>query len=264
LKTDHIKRATAAGWDTMSESYQRDSQIALDDVHYAPFAPGERELKLLGQVDGKRVLELACGGAQNSIALSRWGADTVAMDISPTQLRRALTLRSETKTQVELVMGDMELPRMFKPGSFDIVLSSFGWEFIPDLAVCFHECYALLKPGGVMIVSTAHPLNAFVWDEAQQAVLVTDYFNPPVEVWEDSVPDGHDPGTTFFHTFEEMFGLLTAEGFRIDKVLEPYPNALTAEDGESTQKPPYAGAYWDQSRDRLLKVPFAVVYVASK
>ena len=67
----------------MSPSYQADSRIALDDVHYAPFAPGERFYRLMGDVSGKRILELACGGAQNSVALSRWGADVVALDFSP-------------------------------------------------------------------------------------------------------------------------------------------------------------------------------------
>ncbi len=264
MSTDHIKRSIRAGWDSMSESYQRDSRISLDDVHYAPYAPGERELKVLGSVDGKHVLELACGAAQNSIALSRWGAATVAMDISPVQLRRALALKREAQARVELVMGDMELPRMFKPDSFDVVLSSFGWEFIPDLAVCFRGCYALLRPGGTLVVCTTHPLNAFAWDERERAVFVTDYFNPPVEVWADSVPAGPDPGATFFHTFEEMFGLLTAAGFRVDRVLEPFPDALLGNSDDTDHEPPYAGSYWDESRDRLLKVPFAIVYVASK
>ena len=76
----------------MSPSYQADSRIALDDVHYAPFAPGERYYGLMGDVSGKRILELACGGAQNSIALANWGAETVAVDFSPSQLRYAQSL----------------------------------------------------------------------------------------------------------------------------------------------------------------------------
>ena len=68
LTTDPIKRDTGAGWDEMSEAYQRDSDISLDDVHYAPFAMGESDLNLLGSVEGKFILELACGAAQTSIA----------------------------------------------------------------------------------------------------------------------------------------------------------------------------------------------------
>ena len=248
----------------MSDSYQRQSRIALDDVHYAPFAPGERELKLLGPVSGKRVLEMACGAAQNSIALSRWGADVVALDISQVQLRHALELRRLGADRVELVHGDMELPRMFRPGTFDIVLSSFGWEFIPDLAACLHECRALLKPGGLLVVCTTHPLSAFEWDQREGAVLVTDYFSLPVEVWTDPVPEGHEPAVTIFRTFQEMFELITGAGFSVERVLEPYPERLPSEISEDTVGSPYAGEYWEKTRERMLKVPFAIVYVARR
>ena len=248
----------------MSESYQRDSEISLDDVHYAPFAMGERELNLLGSVDGKLILELACGAAQNSIALSKWGARCVGMDISPRQLRQAARFRAQESVEIALVLGDMERPAMFAPGTFDIVLSSFGWEFIPDLSACLRSCNALLKPGGTLLVCTAHPLNAFEWDEGERAVLVTDYFSPPVEVWEGPVPEGHEPGMTFFRTFGEMFQMLTNAGFAIDRVLEPFPYYLTDDSEDDTSKSPYAGSYWNSSRQRLSKVPFAIVYLARK
>lgn len=248
----------------MSESYQRDSEISLDDVHYAPFAMGERELNLLGPVHGKLVLELACGAAQNSIALSKWGARCIGVDISPRQLRQAARFRLQESVDVALVRGDMERPAMFAPGTFDIVLSSFGWEFIPDLTACFQTCHSLLKPGGTLLVCTAHPLNAFEWDERAGAVIVTDYFGPPVEIWEDPVPEGRQPAMTFFRTFGEMFELLTNAGFAIDRVLEPFPYYLTGHSDRGISKAPYAGPYWDSSRQRLLKVPFAIVYMARK
>jgi SAM-dependent methyltransferase len=264
LTTDPIKRDTGAGWDAMSDSYQHDSDISLDDVHYGPFAMGERELNLLGPVDGKRILELACGAAQNSIALSKWGAKCVGVDISPKQLRQATIYRDQESVDVALIRGDMEHPSMFVPGTFDIVLSSFGWEFIPDLAACFKACNELLKPGGTLLVCTAHPLNAFDWDEKEGAVMVTDFFNPPVEVWDDPVPDGHRPGMTFFRTFSEMFALLTGAGFSVERVLEPFPQYLSNDLDPENSNPPYAGSYWNSSRERLSKVPFAIVYLASK
>ncbi|MCH7627075.1 MAG: hypothetical protein IIC83_14240 [Chloroflexi bacterium] len=74
MSDESLKKAVQAGWDEMSDEYQRESRISLDDVHYAPLGPGERELGLIGDVRDMRVLELACGAAQNSIALSKWGA----------------------------------------------------------------------------------------------------------------------------------------------------------------------------------------------
>ena len=57
-----------------------------------------------------------------------------------------------------------------------------------------------------------HPLTAFDWDMGRRTLLVSDYFNPPVEVWEDPVPEGHSPGLTFFRTVEELVGAVTDAG----------------------------------------------------
>ena len=259
MDNDEIKSAIQAGWDAMSRTYQADSDISLDDIHYAPFAPGERYYGLLGDVSGKRVLELACGGAQNSVTLSRWGADVVALDFSASQLRHARSLRRKTGTDFGLVLGDMESPSMFRRGSFDIVLSSFGWEFIPDLNMCVAACAELLRPGGQLVMSTVHPLTAFDWRAQDRVLSVNDYFNPPVEVWDEPVPEGREPGLTFFRTIEELVASVTGAGLLIDRLLEPYP--IGEGDGERS---PYAGRYWADHWERLRHVPFAVVISARK
>ena len=238
----------------MSRTYQADSDISLDDIHYSPFAPGERYYGLLGDVSGKRVLELACGGAQNSVTLSRWGADVVALDFSANQVRHALSLKRESGARFELVAGDMGSPTMFAPGSFDLVLSSFGWEFIPDLNGCVATCAELLRPGGQLVMSTVHPLTAFDWRAQGRILAVTDYFNPPVELWDEPVPEDVEPGLTFFRTIEELTASVTGAGLLIERLLEPCPV-----DGEES---PYAGRYWADHRERLKHVPFAVVISA--
>ncbi len=243
----------------MSPSYQADSRIALDDVHYAPFAPGESFYRLMGNVSGKCVLELACGGAQNSIALANWGAEVVALDFSPKQIRHAQSLRQRTGAAFELVAGDMESPTMFRAASFDIILSSFGWEFIPDLRSCLERCAEILRPGGRLVMSTVHPLSAFDWNVATRSLHLTDYFNLPVEVWEDPVPEGHPPGLTFFRTIEELVSSVTAAGLLVERLVEPYPVGLP-DDSRS----PYAGRYWADHWERLTRVPFAVVIRARK
>ena len=248
----------------MSSSYQAETRISLDDVHYAPLAPGENELKILGDVRGKRVLELACGAAQNAIAVSKWGARATAMDISALQLGQARRLIVEEGVQVDLLRGDMEHLGMFRDECFDILMSSFGWEFVPDLAACFSECRRVLRPGGLMVVCTVHPLAAFEWSEDDGALMVTDYFNPPVEVWGDGGGNGAGRAMTFFHTLEEMFTLLTSSGFAVDRIVEPYPCAPEQVGGGATLGPPYSGAYWQSQYERFRRVPFAIVYVGRK
>jgi cyclopropane fatty-acyl-phospholipid synthase-like methyltransferase len=46
-------------------------------VSYGPDIPNERAYRLLGNVEGKRVLELGCGGEQASIALAHQGGMTL-------------------------------------------------------------------------------------------------------------------------------------------------------------------------------------------
>ncbi|MFX1286438.1 MAG: class I SAM-dependent methyltransferase [Promethearchaeota archaeon] len=64
-------------------------------------APGEKELGLLGNVKGKRILELGCGGGQNSIVLAKWGAKVIGLDISEIQLECANILAKKEGVRVD-------------------------------------------------------------------------------------------------------------------------------------------------------------------
>ena len=248
----------------MAISYQSQTRISVDDVHYAPLSPGERELRVIGDVAGKRVLELACGAAQNSIAMAKWGANVVAMDFSARQLGAARELIAHQGVSVELVRGDMEGLTMFRDGLFDLVISSFGWEFVPDLAACLRGCHKVLKTNGVLVVCTVHPLTAFEWDEGDRGVLVTNYFNLPVELWEEPTGPVKQRGVTFFHTVQEMFELLTSTGFRVERILEPHPYRLYSMTEDEKRAIPYSGPDWEKQYERLSRVPFAIVYKALK
>ena len=70
------------GWDLMSDEYQVNSEISLEDVHYSPLSFGEKTANLIGNITGKEYVELGCGGAQNSIALAKSGANVTAVDLS--------------------------------------------------------------------------------------------------------------------------------------------------------------------------------------
>ena len=263
MNSEHIKRSNQAGWDGMADSYQATTAISVDDVHYGPLSPGERELGLLGEVKGSRVLELACGAAQNSIALGKQGAVVTAMDISNKQLRHARRLVDREGVGVDLLRGDMESLGMFRDGVFDLVLSSFGWEYVPDLGQCLEECARVMAGGGTLVVCTVHPLAAFEWDDESQDLRVFDYFRLPVEEWPEP-EHGQEGGATFFHTIEEVFGLLTASGFAVEQVLEPSPYPITKMSESELRIVPYRGADWERQYERMSRVPFTIIYAARK
>src|SRR5690349_12996080 len=76
-----------SAWDSLAPTDA--AAPPLDTVSYGPEMPGERELRLLGDVKGKRVLELGCGTGQAAIVLARKGAHAIAIDASARQLAAA-------------------------------------------------------------------------------------------------------------------------------------------------------------------------------
>ena len=259
-----LKRAVKAGWDEMSHRYQRDAVISTDDVHYGPLIPGEKEFRLLGDLRGKRVLELACGGAQNSIALAKGGACVTAVDLSPNQLAHARRLVECEGMDVELIQADIEHLTMFPDESFDTIVSSNGIEFVTDIDGCIQEWHRVLQPGGIVAISTVHPLGAFEWDKAQGALLVPNYFNLPVEVWDDVGETDGQRGLTLFRTVEEMFSVLTGAGFTVERILEPVPFPIHRMTDAEKANIPYRGTIWESDYERMSKVPFNIIYVARK
>ena len=259
-----LKRAVKSGWDEMSDRYQRHAVISTDDVHFGPLIPGEKEFRLLGDVHGKRVLELACGGAQNSIALAKWGACVTAVDVSSIQLAHARRLLRSEGVDVSLVQADIEVLTMFADESFDTILSSNGIEFVADIYGCLREWHRVLRPGGIAVISTVHPLGAFEWDEGQGGLLIGNYFNLPVEVWHDVGETDGQRGLTFFRTVEEMFSTLTTAGFSVERVLEPVPYPIHRMSDADKSQIPYRGPVWEADYERMSKVPFNIIYVARK
>src|SRR3954454_7562086 len=75
------------------------ADLSLDVVHYGPDIPTEADLRLLGNLHGKRVLELGCGGGPISVAMAKQGARVLAIDSSAEQIQHARRLaeREEVK-----------------------------------------------------------------------------------------------------------------------------------------------------------------------
>ncbi len=63
-------------WDRSAAAYQAAVDLPLDVAHYGPDVSDESELRLLGDVSGRRVLELGCGAGQASIAFARQAVPT--------------------------------------------------------------------------------------------------------------------------------------------------------------------------------------------
>lgn len=132
---------------------------ACPDIVWGLFARPERDLRVLGDVHGLDVVELACGTAYLSAWLARGGARTVAVDLSAEQLATARRLQGELGPGFPLLQGDAERVPL-AGGSFDLVVSEHGVAAWCDPQRWLPEAARILRPGGRLVFLTNSHLCA--------------------------------------------------------------------------------------------------------
>jgi SAM-dependent methyltransferase len=121
----------------------RERVEAIDD--YLSFVIDDVQ-EFLGELQGKRVLELACGSGTYAVLLARCGAQVSAADLSPGSIELARRRAQLNRVQLEATVAAAEdLP--YPDQSFDL---AFGTSALHHLEVdrAGPELWRVLKPGG--------------------------------------------------------------------------------------------------------------------
>jgi SAM-dependent methyltransferase len=167
-------------------------------------------LALLGDVDGKRVLDAACGPGLYAAELARRGAQVVGFDHSP----RMVELCRARVSQGEFRVHDLADPIGWLPDEcVDLALCALAIEYVDDRVAALGELRRVLRPDGALVLSRLHPTGdwlrhggsyfdvrtiAETWSRGWQVR----YWVAPLE-----------------RTCEEIF----AAGFLIERLVEPRP-----------------------------------------
>jgi SAM-dependent methyltransferase len=122
--------------------------------------------RLIGDVSGQKILDLACGEGFYSRRVSALGAaKVVGVDISTVMIERAWQQEAERPLGIEYVVADVGDRNVF--GSFDMVIASYLLNYARSrqqlLAFC-QTIAANLKPGGRFVSmnnNPDHPPHAF-------------------------------------------------------------------------------------------------------
>lgn len=117
---------------------------------------GEQLCETVDLRAGSRVLDVAAGNGNVTLAAARRFCDVTSTDYVPTLLERgAARARAEGLT-VRFLEADAEaLP--FDDGSFDVVLSTFGLMFAPDQSRAAAELARVCRSGGTIGLSNWTP-----------------------------------------------------------------------------------------------------------
>lgn len=108
---------------------------------------GEQLCEALDLRAGQKVLDVAAGNGNASLAAARRWAEVVASDYVPALLERARERADAERLTLEVREADAEaLP--FPDRSFDVVMSTFGVMFTPDQDRAAAELVRVCRSGG--------------------------------------------------------------------------------------------------------------------
>ena len=191
---------------------------ATSVVRYGPDTATEADLRLLGAVSGKRILDLGCGNGQAAITFAKQGAHAIGLDPAPELLNAAKRWSEREGVKVELHHGDLADLAFMRADSVDLVFSAWALGGVADLTRVFRQVHRVLRQGGPFVFSIPHPVYDVIDDnDAEQPLLVRrSYFDrSPVD------EPGAGPFADHHHTVGDIFMGLTRNNFRVDSLLEP-------------------------------------------
>lgn len=105
-------------------------------------------------LDGKRVLDVGCGGGILAESMAERGASVVGIDLADAALSVARLHALDTGIELEYLSIAAEDYAEEHPESFDVVTCLEVLEHVPDPASTISACARLVKPGGTLYFST--------------------------------------------------------------------------------------------------------------
>lgn len=108
-----------------------------------------------GPLDGRRIVDVGCGGGILSEAMARKGAQVLGVDLAERSLKVAQLHAMEAGIDnVRYREVAAEVLADEQPGEFDIVTCMEMVEHVPDPAAIVAACAKMVKPGGWVFLST--------------------------------------------------------------------------------------------------------------
>jgi len=129
------------------------SSMTVDEVSVraafeAPTAPENRYiLRQMGDLRGRRILDIGCGLGESSIYFALQGAQVTAVDISPKMIELAQRLAGQYGVRIKTAVSDAESLGV-EPGAFDFVFLGNLLHHVSDREHLLRQVNLALRPGG--------------------------------------------------------------------------------------------------------------------
>jgi ubiquinone/menaquinone biosynthesis C-methylase UbiE len=200
-------------------------------------------LQLAGDVEGQRLLDLACGQGVVARELARRGAIVIGLDISAQLLEIANRHEQTEPLGITYIQDDAQELNSVAGAIFEGVVCNMALMDIPDVQATFQNVRRVLVPGGWFVLCVTHPCfqtPGSRWVGSSEGKVfrhVRDYF---VEgFWRSDNPAGVRARVGAYHrTFSSYVNTLVDCGFAIERIVEPQASGQLAADVPGYQDVP--------------------------
>lgn len=215
----------SAAWSRFTTAAPDGASLPTDVITYGPGLPTETELRLLGSLEGKRVLDLGCGAGHAAVAFARAGAKVIAVDAAAEQVEATRRAADEAGVRIEVQRASPAELAFVRADGIDVAYSAYSLAETSDLDRVFRQVHRVLRPEAPLVFSLPHP--AFTMFVAGARALEGSQGSPPVprrRYHDDAtyvVDRGGDRVTDIPRTISGVFTSLARANFRVDQLLEP-------------------------------------------
>lgn len=212
-------------WNNRTDTHLKSEFYDLNSFIKGKTSLNSIELDLLGDLTGKTILHLQCHFGQDTISLSRLGAETTGVDLSDKAIESAKQIANDTNSSATFICCDIyELP-IYLDKQFDIVYTSYGTiGWLPDLDKWAKIVSKFLKPNRQFIFVEFHPL-VWMFDDNFEKIHYR-YFNSGAIVesergtYADKNADITQEYVMWNHGLSEVINNLIKNGLEINSLNE--------------------------------------------
>jgi len=217
------KHSVRREWDDAVESWVDFVRRGKD--YYRECLNNPATFKLIGDVGGLLVLDLACGEGYNTRILARKGANVTGIDFSEKMIELAKREEEKENLGIEYFVLDAANLEKLQSNHFDLVTCFMSLQDIENYEKAISEVARVLKIRGRFIFSTPHPCFSPIIVDGKRVSITTRYFGTakyPIE-WKMERLLKPFKTTSFHRTLTDYFDALYKNDLFVSRLVEPKP-----------------------------------------
>ena len=220
INAETIDRWVAEGWEwgrPISHETWVKAKQGIWDVQLSP--TNSVPHRWFGELKGKKILGLACGGGQQMPIFAALGAECTVLDYSPKQLESERAVAEREGYSIRIIRADMTRKLPFEDGEFDLIFHPVSNCYVAEVKPIWRECFRVLKKGGLLLSGTDHYVN-YIVDNDEKMIINRLPFDPLKNPDQMQQLAEDDCGVQFSHSLEEQINGQMEAGFTLLELYE--------------------------------------------